>query len=129
MEPKHTPLPCPFCNNSDLRVENLVLEAVVCCRKCKATIVRNNVYPKDDGLKQAKIAWNTRTESKRVKELEEALHQAVLALHVYVNGGNPNSPYKDGKHSCYVLGSKEALLKARKALSPESDIEQLRRLT
>lgn len=68
-----------------------------------------------------------------IKELKEALEDCQKVLEVYINGNNPNSPYKDGKHSCYVLGAKEALNESKQALSkaqesPESDIEQARRL-
>ncbi len=53
-------------------------------------------------------------------ELLEALRQCIGPLHTYVNGGNPNSPYRDGKHSCYVLGSREALDSANALLSKHS---------
>lgn len=53
--------------------------------------------------------------------LKEALSGCVASLSVYVNGGNPASPYKNGANPCYVLGSREALDQAQRALKGAHD--------
>ncbi len=58
----------------------------------------------------------------RYYKIVEVLKKCRLSLEVYVNGGNPNSPYKDGKHFCYVLGSREALEQAKQALAKASEL-------
>lgn len=50
-------------------------------------------------------------------DLVEALKESQKILDIYVNGGNPNSIYKEGNHGYYVLGSMECLDKTREILS------------
>ena len=55
-----------------------------------------------------------------ITKLVGALEACTACLHVYGTGGNPNSPYLDGKHPLYVLGTTEALNEAKTLLaSPE----------
>lgn len=49
--------------------------------------------------------------------LIEALEDAHASLHVYVEGGNPTSPYKNGMNPCYVMGSREILCAIQHLLS------------
>ena len=49
---------CPFCGNSNFLQEELVLEGIVRCRKCKASITS------EKGLRDAQQKWNKRMERK-----------------------------------------------------------------
>jgi hypothetical protein len=51
---------CPFCGGRLFRREYLVIEGVIGCRTCGATITRKHQPECDDGLQRAAEAWNTR---------------------------------------------------------------------
>lgn len=60
-EKGHTELlPCPFCGGRLFRREYLVIEGVIGCRTCGATITRKHQPECDDGLLRAGEAWNMR---------------------------------------------------------------------
>lgn len=56
-------------------------------------------------------------QARELERLRGALGKVMTVLPVYVNGGNPNSPYKEGINPFYVMGSKEVLDVVQAALA------------
>jgi hypothetical protein len=51
--------PCPFCGASPV-LENLIVEAVVRCAGCRATLIRRHAAKEDTGVGEVIAAWNRR---------------------------------------------------------------------
>lgn len=52
-------LSCPFCH-SEAELNNYIVEAVIRCLECKATITRGHGQYTDDGVRDVVLAWNRR---------------------------------------------------------------------
>lgn len=70
---------CPFCGGRLFRREYLVIEGVIGCRTCGATITRKHQPECDDGLQRAAEAWNTRSRTPSAPDvaMREALKKSA----------------------------------------------------
>jgi hypothetical protein len=80
---------CPFCGG-DAKAVNYIVEAVVRCIDCRASITRKHSPENDSGYEEAIAAWNTRTKLK----VEQLFDKQIAE---YVGNINPTKNWAE-KH-------------------------------